>query len=395
MVRQMKRISQAGLSLVETMIAMSLGAVVTVGVIQLFTANSEAYNLMQGQSRMQESARFALDFISRGVRQAGYKGCWSENEEVFTSLPGAVPYEFDVSRGMRAYNHLGGGWAPDPTVEFGSPYEAGNEIDMADIVPGTDIFTVRYAAQTEANITQNHTTHANPVPTSIPFADIENDAGTLTWPGQFAVGDLMLLHDCEKSSILRLTGISSYVINGGNLADYPSAPGVGTYAQLEHATGVGANDNLVALTNDQSFFEDDGKVSAIRTATFFIAPGAGINNVGETPLSLWRKFGTDAPVEIVEGIEDLQILFGLDENDDGVPNNYRTANLVNDNDYVRVRTVRITITANSVDDVGGTTEPTHGCIWDGGQQACIDGAESFDGLLRRTFSQTIQIRNKG
>lgn len=396
MKRTYKRCRQAGLSLVETMIAMSLGAVVTVGVIQLFTANSEAYNLMQGQSRMQESARFALDFVGRAVQQAGFKGCWSENGAVYTSLPGNVPYEFDIGRGMRAYNHLGGGWSPDPTTDFNNPYVAGNEIDISQIVPGTDIFTLRYASQTMAQVAQNHTSEADPVPTDIPFADLENDSGTLVWPGQFREDELILFHDCEKASVIRLTGIDSYIVDAGNLADYPGVPSVGTYARLAHATGVGPTENLSGLMTDMgSFFEDDANVSAIRTATFFIAPGAGINNIGDTPLSLWRKFGTDAPVEIVEGVEDLQIQFGVDENGDGVPNNYREPNLVNDNDYWRVRTVRITITTNSVDDVGGTSTPTHGCIHNGGQQACIDGVEDFDGLIRRSFSQTIQIRNRG
>ena len=62
-----------GFSLVELMISLALGSVVTAGVVQLFVANSETHTLVNGQSRMQESARFALEFIGREVRQAGYR----------------------------------------------------------------------------------------------------------------------------------------------------------------------------------------------------------------------------------------------------------------------------------------------------------------------------------
>ena len=72
-----------GFSLVELVIALALGSVVTAGVVQLFVANSETHNLLVGQSRMQESARFALDFIGRQVRQAGYRGCFAAGDEPF------------------------------------------------------------------------------------------------------------------------------------------------------------------------------------------------------------------------------------------------------------------------------------------------------------------------
>ena len=81
---KMKRV--AGFSLVELMISLALGSVVTMGVVQLFVANAETHRLLQGQSRLQESARFALDFIGRDVRKAGYRGCFSSNDDLHTTL---------------------------------------------------------------------------------------------------------------------------------------------------------------------------------------------------------------------------------------------------------------------------------------------------------------------
>ncbi len=63
-----------GLSLVELMISLLVGSIITAGVVQLYSANSETYRLVAGQSRMQESARFALAFIERDVHKAGNMG---------------------------------------------------------------------------------------------------------------------------------------------------------------------------------------------------------------------------------------------------------------------------------------------------------------------------------
>lgn len=369
--RALGYIKQKGLSLVEMMIAMSLGAVVTVGVIQLFTANSETYNLMQGQSRMQESARFSMDFLGRAILQAGYKGCFSENEDVYTTIQfrDDIPYEYQMFRGIQAFDWGIGDWNPVLTP-LASAYDAstgtvvvgGNAITIANVVQGTDVLTIRYASQNEAPLFSDVVTDEDVVVT-IPAGGLE-----------FIEDEMVLIHDCEKSTIFRITDLTT----------------AGTEATLFHDTfDPPPLHNSVQRLADTAFeWEKQAAVSAIRTSTFFIAPGAGVNNVGDTPLSLWRRFGTDAPVELVEGVEDLQVLFGTDTDNDGTPNQYLTANLVTD--FTEVQTVRVSITVNSVDEVGATSAPSHGCA----VQSCISG-ETFDGLVRRTFHQTFQVRNKG
>ena len=54
-----------GFSLIELMLALALGVVVTAGIVTLFVGNNQTYTLLNGQSRMQENARFAVDFIAR------------------------------------------------------------------------------------------------------------------------------------------------------------------------------------------------------------------------------------------------------------------------------------------------------------------------------------------
>ena len=84
--------------------------------------------------------------------------------------------------------------------------------------------------------------------------------------------------------------------------------------------------------------------------------------------------------------------YGIDTDKDDIPNMYVDAGVVVDFDDVI--TLRITIVANSVNDVETSSTPTHGCIADGGRQYCHAG-ETTDGLLRRSFSQTLVLKNRG
>ncbi|MGD8940279.1 MAG: prepilin-type N-terminal cleavage/methylation domain-containing protein, partial [Gammaproteobacteria bacterium] len=78
---------QSGMTLIEIMIALTLGLVLTGGVIQLFLTSKQTFRMNQAMSAVQESGRFALDNISRDLRMAGFQGC---------ADPGSVPTDSAV-----------------------------------------------------------------------------------------------------------------------------------------------------------------------------------------------------------------------------------------------------------------------------------------------------------
>jgi len=111
-------------------------------------------------------------------------------------------------------------------------------------------------------------------------------------------------------------------------------------------------------------------VSQLLTDIYFVAESANLNNRGDNITSLWRKSGTDAPVELVEGISDLQVLFGIDTTvSDGLPSANRYVPYAGVGTSI-IRSVRISIEANTVDVVSESPEP-----------------------ISRTFTQTISLRN--
>lgn len=62
---------QKGLSIVELMIALLLGSLLTIAATQLFLVNRQTDNLQMGIAGVQDNGRFAFDYISRSLMEAG------------------------------------------------------------------------------------------------------------------------------------------------------------------------------------------------------------------------------------------------------------------------------------------------------------------------------------
>ncbi len=358
--------NQQGLSLVELMLALALGIVVVTGIVQLFVGNSQTYALINGQSRMQENARYALEFVSRAARNAGFYGCAPEFDNVVRGLRGNwgnIP-EFDLTQTVEGFNgNADGTWSPPlttlPRTEGASNFNVhtdGNGIDSNEVIDETDVIVFRTVQTPGQRLT------AVLQPTSAPV---------VTAPGGnpgFEVGDVVFIADCEQGAMVRVTDITPNV-DEATLQIATTAAG----SFFENSDTVEGPTGFVPFT--LSFlgrsYGEETTVGAVETTIFFLAPSVGEDNQGNTPNSLWQKVGTDAPVELVQGVDDLQLLYGIDTT--------LTDGLVNANQYVdfddvpdvnQIVSIRVTVTVNSVD-----------AVTDDGQR------------LQRTFSKTVSVRN--
>lgn len=62
---------QAGFSLVELMIAITLGLIVLLAIGSIYIGSRQTYRVQEDNARLQEAGRYALEVIGRGLRQAG------------------------------------------------------------------------------------------------------------------------------------------------------------------------------------------------------------------------------------------------------------------------------------------------------------------------------------
>lgn len=370
--------TQSGFSLLELMLALMLGVIVTAGIVQLFVGNNQTTAVLNGQSRLQESARYAMDFISRSARTAGYVGCdpgdnlQSGLNGVNLGEPGFPYFELDIANPIEVFNYSGGG-SPgdvDPSDWTGrnlagadaleDTFIAGNQpsftIDAADpdpgdMVAGADILVLRRL-------------DAPGVPTSAIVQP--NDPIVVEDGSQFAANDFVVIANCNQATLVRVTGVA------GNTLAWADGPGLWQNYGL---AGASPRSSLSAVGQPYgSATSGEGSaVYPVVTDVYYIAYGAGTNNRGDRVMSLWRKSGTAAPVELVEGVTDLQVWAGVDRDaTDNVdaPEQYVSFNAVAPGELVRALRIQITSTSGDVVDFEAEEE------------------------LERTFTQTIMLRNE-
>ena len=336
------------------MLALGLGALVAAGAARLFADSQRAYALLNAQARMQESARQALDFIARSVRSAGYLGCMSSPGAVRNTLNGSwdTMSEIKVSAPVEAFDGTDAlgtpdSWAPSlsalPRQGARNTFARGRGIDVGAVLPLTDVLVLRRVAAPGARIA----------------GEVAPDGFPLVEDGELGIdaGDFAVISDCRQAALFRV----SRVERGDGVATLVRTPGGESF---DNAAGVSLSDTDTPYGNASS--PEGAAVFGIVTEIYFIARGTGRNNVGSAPFSLWRKTTTDAPAELIQGIEDLQVRLGLDGNGDGAADHYA---LPGDAVGKDVRSIDVRVTANSVD--------------------AVEGAEP----MRRTSSRVIALRN--
>jgi type IV pilus assembly protein PilW len=63
---------QAGFTLLEMMVSLSLGLLLVAGIGAIFVGSNQTNRVQTDNARIQEAGRYALEFIGRSLRQAGY-----------------------------------------------------------------------------------------------------------------------------------------------------------------------------------------------------------------------------------------------------------------------------------------------------------------------------------
>lgn len=98
--RNNRRERQCGFSLIELMIAITLGLLIMTGLTSIFVKNSQARTEIERSNRQLESGRYAMSLLSEDLRMAGFLAQFNPYEKIIGSNPVPPP--------------LGAGLAPDP-----------------------------------------------------------------------------------------------------------------------------------------------------------------------------------------------------------------------------------------------------------------------------------------
>jgi len=351
-----------GFTTIELLVASMVGLLLIAATTQIFVSNKQVYRLTDSLSRVQENGRFALEIMARDARMAGYKGCLGDLEyEVLdrtTIPPNDVPvitagmvrntlnditnYIFDFSKAIQGFDADGSTWAPAPGTLF---------TDMGiDPVAGTDVITFRGIEGGGVEVVD----HPGGTPPGSADIKVREDSG-------IAIGDILLVSDCYAGGIFQVTNLSTSSAQDN----------------VVHNTGTGDDPGNWTKGLGKDF--TGGEVYKLSTRTYYIGTSAITNRP-----SLWRKVGAGASDELVEGVEDMQILYGQDTNGDQIVDLYEPADDVAD--WTEVVAVRIALlVAGQEDNV--TVE---------NQTVTFNNASSTatDRRIRQAFTTTVAVRNK-
>lgn len=347
---------QRGVTLVELMISLLLGLLLTAGIIQVFVGNRVTYAFNDGLSRIQENARFSLDHIAYHTRLAGYKGCISDiaiynNLETGTDIDFAV----DLDNGIQGHEADGaGGWSPAlPSQLAALPSDGGHPID------DSDVLIVR-GVSSNANALVSPFTNSASVFVSVPH--------------DFVEGDLLVATDCQKASIFQVTSISATNVTITHSNDNSFSPG-----------------NALPNWNSEQDYGLGAEVARLQTYAFYV----GLDADNRPALYQLRLQGAETssfvPEVLADAIDAMQVRYGVDSlGNDGAIDRWDTAAAVNAADtWENVLSVEITLLARSTEEYGTERDTA---AYDMGGGASFNAPN--DRRLRQVFSTTIGLRNR-
>lgn len=343
----------AGVSLVEVMIAMTLGMIIIAGLGYVYLSAATVFRSLEAASRVQENVRFAFERISHDVRVAGFTGC-SYRQTPVNSLINPPPWYLDLfNRPLMGYDD---GSASMPT-EFVTAKDAGSQARPR--LRGDVLVVLRADDARDYLVTDRVAPDLTLGPSYDPVSKV------VEIPDDIVTGQRLVATDCEQTTLLQaqsavLTGVLS--TNVDDSTKLPPAP---------------------------------FRMHRYLSSAYYIAE----NDAGE-PALYWLRLseGLVVPVaeELVPGIEAMEILYGVDTSGalDGV-DSYRSAEDVVANDvpgttpdekWKRVLAVRVSLVtvSTAAQQVNSQVVP----YWFGGAQLTPG-----DRRMRKVFTTTIAIRN--
>lgn len=328
----MKHIKQAGLTLIELMIALVLSSVIIAGIIQVFLANREAYNLTESLVRVQENGRFAMSFITTALRQSGNYGCVPEIDLEANNIQSQVDAEIpDIN-----------------TIQTNAVATLGNTTNGAavtDSFDAPDTLTLM--------VTTNNTAQVASATNATTLA--------ITDGASFEEDDYVLVSNCQVGDFIKLAANSNA-------------------AQIVDATG-GMRTNFYEIANLVS------TVTEVQFVHYFVDDDA-LNVRTINPAD-----GSRDTQVLLNGIENIQFTYGVDSNDDYVVDYFDDIDAVSAEGHVpnivAVKIFVLAVSGGDGDRLNVVTEEQT-LVLNGQTATMPDG----DLRLRKVFESTVSLRNR-
>lgn len=290
---------QRGYSLIELMVASTVGLLLLAAMLFVFTGSRQGARQTEAMARTQENARIAVELLSAEIRMAGLAGCRSRG------TGGGREGEIEIRVADLPFTA-----ADLHKPVLGTVYRAGVPafVDDGELrgVAGSHVLTLRKS-----------------LPSMLALADdFSAAAGNLQLRDRDARadlrdGDLLLVDDCVRSQLVRARNVS--------------APDGGGVRHIE----VDALPSVLPYIFSSAHFAE---VTALREEAYFVRASGRRNSAGRPQYALFRM-RDGAVEEVVDGVSNLRVRYAL--GDDGAVEAFVHGEEMDEADWKRVLAVRV------------------------------------------------------
>ena len=393
-IKTSSRSASSGFSLIELMVAITLGLLLTGGLIQLFNSTKVTFNSNEALARVQENGRFAMELLKRELRPVGARGfcagrleienhlnenCSEFPSDIFAGEVGLTGWEYDGTGRGDSFD-IPDSLAPDSAATSDWSAFDGSSLPTVledRVVPGSDVLVVRSFLPSGVRVDSNKNN------TQIDIDSIGGCAAPDCRDPES--GDLILITNCASGADL-FQQSKSQSLNSGLLK-----PNM-------NCSVAGPGNKPPGTSGWSTEYDESAQVFFMRQVTYFVGFADGNRQEpGLYQLDLARNQAT----ELVEGVESMQVLYGFSRTasagGDGQSvrsGDWVTADNVPEDGWPQVIAVRISLLMRSPERADGDqTEQTFELFGED-NLAALTLTASGDGRIRQPFSIAIALRNQ-
>lgn len=326
---------QNGFGLVETMISLTIGLLIVAGLVTAFEMSTRTHREQMNAGQQIENGRFAIQLLGNDLRHAGYYGEFTSPATPAGALPD--PCEVANLAALRSALAL-------PIQGYDAPAASPVScIDNADFEPGTDVLVVRRADT------------------------------AVTAPASVVGGELYL-----QSNSVQDDATNPVLALGSNAAAF-------TLRKKDGATPADLRKYRVHIYFVRRCSEP------VTGTTCTAAADGGTPRPTLSRAELQRNPSTGALemriVPLVEGVENLQIDYGIDTDNDGSPDAAFVTAPGSVADWANVMVVRMSLLARNPQPTPGYVDPK---TYDLGAAGTVTPGGSFK---RHVFAANVRLHN--
>jgi type IV pilus assembly protein PilW len=326
---------ESGATLVELIIALAVGLVLLFGLSQIYLSSKQSYRLMDAQSVLMENGRFALETLSNELRLAGQQGC--RRNAPLTVIANGRPQALLVPD---TASHVPSGIIAVPVVSGEDDVSISAMPRIKSALSGTDTLTL-ISAEFCGGVLSSRLLLTNPRG--------RLQAGSTC---RFDTGTPLMVANCESVLLFRA--------------------GASDQDLTQNVDREGGETNRLG-----ALYRPGSELMALRSRSFFLR----LNPAGQP--ALYRvDHVADTVSELVEGVENLQLSYGVDSTGDGAIDRIVGATAVSD--WSKVVSVRVRLTLRSIEDR----------LLAHAREYTLDDKPQSDRRLVHEFATSVAIRNR-